>query len=442
MNVKNTITHPILRGLFIVPLVVALGAGVVLVSPVLAQDDWADWDESELPVEIHGFVEAAAGGRVVEDPAQPDDLLLNEARFRLDLAHYGDRAEFTFKGDFVADGILDETYVDIRRAAILLRWATWSDFTVGRQVLTWGTGDLLFLNDRFPKDFMSFFVGRDDEYLKAPSNSFKMTFYSSPANLDFVWTPTFTPDDYITGERLSFYDPFKPGRTSASELGGPIDADLPDKTWENGEFAARLFQNIGGYELAAYGHSGFWNMPTTIDTINMTLGFAELAVWGASVRGNLLGGIANIEGAYYDSRDDRDGTKPFVPNSQVRGLAGYERELVSDLAAGIQYYAEWTQDYDSLLASAPSSAFITEEVRHLLTLRLTQRLMQQTLTLSFFGYYSPNEEDGYVRAAVIRDWSDAVTITVGANVMWGDEQTFFGQLADNTNVYLRARYSF
>ena len=68
--------------------------------------------------------------------------------------------------------------------------------------------------------------------------------------------------------------------------------------------------------------------------------------------------------------------------------------------------------------------------------------MQQTLTLSLFGYYSPNENDGYVRPVVSRDWSDSVIISLGANVMWGDEDTFFGQLADNTNVYFRARYSF
>jgi hypothetical protein len=428
-------------------LVVALiGTGAVLAgtSPAAAQNDWDDWgDESELPVEIHGFVEADVGGRVVGNPVQPDDLLLNEARFRLDLAHYRDRAELYFKGDFIADGIIDDTVIDIRRAAVLLRAAAWLDIVAGRQVLTWGTGDLLFLNDLFPKDFVSFFIGRDDEFLKAPSNSFKTTFYSKTANFDFVWTPTYTSDVYISGERLSFYIPFKPGITSATEMGGPLEATLPDKKWENGEFAARLYRNIKGWELAAYGYAGFWKQPTAIDTASMTLTFADLAVYGASVRGNVLGGIGNIEGAYYDSYKDRDGTDPFLPNSQARGLVGYERELVTDFSTGLQYYAEWTQNYDSLVANAPSSAFVTmEEVRHLLTLRLTQRLMQQTLTLSFFGYYSPNEKDGYIRPVVIRDWSDAVTITLGANFFWGDEKRFFGQLEENTNVYLRVRYSF
>jgi hypothetical protein len=437
---EETIRRP-----FIALAVAALLAGVATIAAgdALAQDDWDDWgDEDALPVEIHGFAEYGVGGRVVSDPTQPNDFLLNEARFRLDLAHYRDRAELYFKGDFLADGVIDDTDIDIRRAAVLLRLTTWLDVVAGRQVLTWGTGDLLFLNDRFPKDFVSFFIGRDDEFLKAPSNSLKATFYPKPANFDFVWTPTLTPDIYITGERLSYYSPFKPGRTSASETGEPLAGELPAKTWENGEFAGRLFRNLGGWELAAYGYGGFWNLPTEIDTIDMTLTFASLAVYGASVRSNLLGGIANIEGAYYDSYDDREGTNATIPNSQIRGLVGYERELYTNLTGGFQYYLERTQDYDSLVTNALTPAFITEETRHLLTLRLTQRLKQQTWTLSLFGYYSPNEKDGYIRPVVIRDWSDSVTITLGANVFWGDEDTFFGQLANNTNVYLRARYSY
>ena len=40
------------------------------------------------------------------------------------------------------------------------------------------------------------------------------------------------------------------------------------------------------------------------------------------------------------------------------------------------------------------------------------------------------------------DWSDGFSVTAGANVMLGDAHTFFGQLEDASNVYLRGRYSF
>jgi hypothetical protein len=425
-------------------LLVGLGAGAVP-GTASAQDDWDDWDEDEeLPVEIHGFVEGLAGGRVVEDETADGDLLANEARFRLDLAHYGDRADVLFKGDFLADGVTDETLIDIRQALLVARAARWLDLRVGRQVLTWGTGDLVFLNDLFPKDWQSFFIGRDDEYLKAPSTSFKLTFYSG-VNLDLVWTPAFEPDRYITGERLSYFNPFTGRIESENSLGAAIDAPLPDKTWENGEFAGRLFETVGGWEMALYGYYGFWKRPLgagfTVDQTPYPI-FTGLGVYGGSLRGNLFGGIGNIEGSYYDSLDDRDGDDPFTPNSQVRGLAAYERELRANLTLGLQYYAEHTLEYDKLIAVSPSPDLEQAETRHLLTARLTQRLKQATWILSLFTYWSPNEEDGYVRPVVTHKWSDAVSISAGANVMWGEDHTFFGQLENNNNVYLRLRYSF
>ena len=422
-------------------------AGVAPATVNAQDDDWDDWDdEGTLPVEIHGFAEAAIGGRVVNDPTSPDDILLSEARFRLDLAHYGDRADMLFKGDFLADGVLDDVLIDLRQAMLLLRAARWLDVRAGRQVLTWGTGDLLFLNDLFPKDWQSFFIGRDDEYLKAPSNSFKFTFYSA-VNFDLAWTPVFTPDNYITGERLSFYNPFTSEIASASTMGGPLQADLPDKTWEDGEFSGRLFKTVNGWELAAYGYSGFFKRPMGIDpdttlTGKASLYFPRLFVGGASIRGNVLGGIGNIEGAFYDSYDDREGANPFIPNSEVRGLAGYERELFANFNLGLQYYFELVMDYDSLVATWPDPRTAQEEIRHLLTARLTQRLRQDTWTVSLFTYWSPNEEDGYVRPVVTHKWSDAVAVTAGGNFMWGDDGTFFGQLKNNNNLYLRLRYSF
>jgi hypothetical protein len=79
-------------------------------------------------------------------------------------------------------------------------WSQQFDIKVGQQILTWGTGDYVFLNDLFAKDFQSFFAGRDDDYLKAPSLSLKVSGFFDLANVDFVVTPKFTPDTYINGD--------------------------------------------------------------------------------------------------------------------------------------------------------------------------------------------------------------------------------------------------
>jgi hypothetical protein len=42
----------------------------------------------------------------------------------------------------------------------------WSETRWILGIITWGVGDLLFINDVFPKDWESFFSGRPPEYLK------------------------------------------------------------------------------------------------------------------------------------------------------------------------------------------------------------------------------------------------------------------------------------
>ncbi len=407
-----------------------------------AQEENAWGDEESLPIQFHGFGEAALGVRVADDPTMADDFVLAEARFRLDLSHYSDRADLLFKGDLVADAVAGDVEIDIRQLLIALRAAKWLDVRLGRQVLTWGTGDLIFINDRFPKDFVSFFVGRADEFLKAPSNSAKFTFYAPPLNIDIVWTPIFTPDETITGERLSFFDPRTGQIESAATLGGPLDPILPPKELGNGEFAGRLYRTVSGYELAAYGYVGFTKQAAAFDTAANRPTYSRLDAFGASVRGNLAGGIANLEGGYYYSVDDKSGRDPDVPNSDIRGLAGYEREIARNFTLGLQYWLVWIQDYDGLIDNSPEPELEPPEADHTFTARLGWLLRQQTLLLSLFTFYSPSEDDAYLRPVIEYDWSDAVKLTLGGNVLLGPDKAFFGQLKNNSNVYARLRYSF
>ncbi len=393
------------------------------------------------PAEIHGLLEVATGSRITDDPLQPDDFLLNDVRFRLDVSHYGDRSDLTFRGDFTSEGGAGPVELDIRQAAITLQLTDWLDLRAGRQVLTWGTGDFVFLNDLFPKDFVSFFIDRQDEFLKAPSNALKLTAYSGPVNVDLVWTPVFAPDRSITGERLSFFNPGVPGLVSATSMGQPFEARRPDRELSNGELAGRLFRNVGGLELSLYGYLGYTKQPLAFDRAANMATHSEMGVYGGSARASVNGGIAHLEGAYYDS-DDSDGTDPNVPNSQIRLLAGYERELVANVTSGAQYYVEGTLDHDELVVNAPNPRFVASEFRHTITGRLTHRLRQETLRLSLFGFYSPNDGDAHFRPSMSYKWSDAITTAAGANLMWGDNATFFGQLENGSNLYVRLRYSY
>ncbi|GAB6905080.1 conserved exported hypothetical protein [Desulfosarcina cetonica] len=394
------------------------------------------WPNFLGPVDVHGFLEMRGGTRTRDDP-EARDISVMEVRLQADLFTYTDWAEFKFKGDVWADGVTEKGEGDVREAWVFSRPSGFLDLKIGRQVLTWGTGDLVFLNDLFPKDWQSYFIGRDSEYLKAPSDAAKISLFTELANLDLVYTPRFDPDRYITGEYISYWDVAAAGHAGRNDI---IHADRPDRWFEDDELAVRLYRNISNYELAVYGYWGFWKRPGG-QTVSGTAIFPELNVYGASIRGQVAGGIGNLELAYYDSAEDSGGGDPLIDNSEIRYVVGYTRDLAMDLNASLQYYVEQLLDYGAYEESL-SGIPARDAFRHVITLQITQLLMNQTLALSLSGYYSPSDKDTYLRPKISYDFTDSIILETGANIFMGEvDHTFFGQFENNTNVYAAVRYS-
>ena len=391
---------------------------------------------------LHGFVEVASGLRVVEDSTQPKDLVLGEGRVQLEVSQEWEGGPRLFlKTDFLGDVADEAVKVDLREGYVDYSPLPNLDLRVGRQIITWGTGDFLFINDVFPKDYISFFIGRQPQYLKLASDALKASLFVGAFSLDLVAIPFFTDDAVLTGRRLSFFD----GLTSQI-VGKDASVVLakPPQTLANMEWAVRLLRQFGSYEVALYGFKGFFHSPLGVrDPGRHELFFPELAVYGGSVRGPGLGGITNLEFGYYDSLENRAGGNPFVENPSIKYLVGYERQAWTDFTVGVQYYVEQMLHFESFKTSLPPGLPSRDEFRHLLTLRLTQLLRYQTVELSLFVFFSPSDRDYYLRPAVSYKITDQLTAVLGANLFGGaKESTAFGQLDANDNVYLRLTYGF
>ena len=409
--------------------------------------DWDDaWSEFEAPrQEPSPFsystnVEMAVGTRVKDDPAISNDMVLAELRNRWNLFYEKESFNLTYKGDLILDDLRSHHHYETREANFFYRPASFLELKAGRQIFTWGTGDLIFLNDLFPKDWQSFFSGRDDRYLKAPSDAVKVSAFSDLVNIDVVYTPEFDSDNYINGERISYYSPLTMQYAGAPPRLSTIDRD---DTFDDSEVAVRLSKTLSGNEYALYFYDGFFKSPTGIDATSLKAYFPALRVWGASYRASVLGGIINMEIADYQSRDDDQGDNPFVPNDQQRYLLGFEKELFANFTFAIQHYLELTRDYKDLLTSSPAPDTEQEEYRRVWTNRLTYRVMNGNLTYSLFSFYSPSDKDGYLRPAIEYRFSDQLQMSVGGNYFFGEEKhTFFNRFEYNSNLYLRVKFHF
>ncbi|MCB9987864.1 MAG: hypothetical protein H6868_00865 [Rhodospirillales bacterium] len=401
----------------------------------------------DLPFELSGFWEVRAGHRLGDDPHEKE-VSLGETRLQLQADKYFGPVAGRVTADLLYDPVLDrhaidldkgEGWLDLREAWLSFSPLDFVDMKAGRQILTWGTGDLIFINDLFPKDWNAFFIGRDTEYLKAPSDALKTSFFSDFANLDVVYTPQFDSDRYIDGRRISFYNG-NLGRRSGTD--SPVVPDGRVDWFSEDEWALRLYRNFEAFEAALYYYDGYWKSPNGQTALGVAT-FPRLRVIGGSIRGPVYKGIMNVEAGHYESPDDPDGTNPLVRNAEERFLAGYEQEIATELTAGIQYYLERMSNYDDYRANLPAGAFQKDKNRHLLTLRLTKMAMDQNLTLSLFTFWSPSDEDGYVRPKASYKLTDEWTVEAGGNIFFGDDQrTFFDQFEENSNAYVSVRYSF
>ncbi|PIQ88466.1 MAG: hypothetical protein COV72_08195, partial [Candidatus Omnitrophica bacterium CG11_big_fil_rev_8_21_14_0_20_42_13] len=340
---------------------------------------------------LHGFLQANYSIRVNDDNpegAKEGNLILGEERVQLKASFYPEKSKMGLfvKYDFYHDWVEKDWAFDFREGYIDLTENKFG-LRVGRQIYTWGVGDLLFINDVFPKDWEAFFEGRPLEYLKIGVDSLKLDIYSDIVSAEAVFMPFFEADDLPSVGRFHFFDPYPniPNR----------ELEKPDSAFENFgnmEYALRLYRHIGDFDVSAYAYKGFFrslgmeadnfNSPTTISSF-----YPGLAVYGLSAQGSALGGVVSAEYGYYDSLDDRSGKDPGINNSQSRFLIGYQKAFPEDFTVEVQYYGELMHQYSQYEDNLPPSFAKKRELHQYITLRLTKLLKYQTLKFSLFTFY-------------------------------------------------------
>ncbi|MBI3592721.1 MAG: hypothetical protein HY099_04485 [Nitrospirae bacterium] len=278
------------------------------------------------------------------------------------------------------------------------------------------------------------------EYLKKGIDGAKIGLYPPFASFELIISPFFEPNNFPDPKRFWMFDPM-PGVTNREKR-------EPSSNLRNTEVAVRVYRDVAGFDASLYFYRGFFRQASMLpDSISspghITLFYPELSVYGASIQGRALDGVLSLEGGYYDSRQDRRGTDPMVPNSQTRFLIGYQRQMWEDFTLGLQYYGEYMHDYSEYKENLPAGFPKEKRLHELATLRLSQFLLHQTLRLSFFSFYSPSDRDYMLNPEIKYNFSDHVWAAIGGNIFGGGEKwSQFGQLDRNDNVYAHLRYEF
>lgn len=390
-------------------------------------------------ISLHGFLQGNYSFDAVRSNPDGGDFKLAEERLQLKLDVSKEPLHLFLKADSFYDHIDRKADLELREGYIDYTASSW-DMRTGRQILTWGIGDLIFINDFFPKDYAAFFSGRPLEYLKKGVDGVKIGAYPGFASFDLVIIPFFEPNKFPDTKRFWIFDPM----SSITDR----EKQEPAVSLKNTEVAFRAYRDIAGYDAALYFYRGFIRQPSVMPDnpmmpTKLTLFYPKLSVYGASLQGKALDGVLSLEAGHYDFRQDRDGSDPMIPNAQTRFLIGYQRQLWEDFTVGLQYYGEYMHDYTAYRKTIPTGLPKENRLHDLVSVRLTQFLMHQTLRLSFFSFLSLSEGDYLLNPEIKYNFSDHIWTAIGANIFGGGEKwSQFGQLDKNDNVYFQIRYEF
>ncbi len=414
-------------------IVIYLVAGLVitcLLSPsdVIASD-----------ISLHGFLQTNYSLNTASSNPDGGDFKWAEERAQIKLAADKEPFRLFLKNDFFYDHIDRKADMELREGYADYTSGKW-DLRLGRQVITWGLGDLIFINDVFPKDYEAFFSGRPLEYMKKGVDGAKLGIYPDFASVELVAIPFFESNNYPDTKRFWMFDPMPSIMTREEKE--------PNTNLKNTELAVRIYRDIAGLDTSIYYYRGFYRKPymmpdSMTNTTKITLFYPKLSVYGASLQGRAIGGVLSLEAGYYDSREDRKGTDFTVPNSQTKFLIGYQRQLWEDFTVGVQYYIEYMHSYSEYIKNQPTGFPKDKKLYQLSTLRFTQLLFHQTLRLSFFAFSSPSDGDYMLNPEVKYNFTDNLWAAIGGNIFGGGKEwSQFGQLDKNDNIYLQLRYEF
>lgn len=415
---------------------IALGLGLwSVVLPAQAQEESRPW-EVNATLLTNDTVRTTG----LQPPAgQGGDYPLAEERLRFECTASSPTtaASVRARTEVAHDAVDGQFDLELREAYVDYAVGPW-DFRLGRQIATWGVGDLLFVSDIFPKDWSSFFTGRPLEYLKVGMDGLRVRRSGERLQAEFFVLPGFEPDVPLTADRFFFYDPLAAITNRVEER--------PERKFDHAELALRVSGRLADFEVAFHAYRGYWRTPSArpdnlAAPTQLTVRYPKLAVYALSGQGNALDGVVSFEAGYHDSREDRDGSDPSTPNSQWRALAGYQRQLGEETTLGVQYYGELMTDDAAYGRTLPATFAAQRRYRDTVTLRLEQWLRHQTLRLSLFTFISPADADYLIQPLVSYNVSDELTATLTGNIFGGRKRTtMLGALDQNDNLALSVRY--
>lgn len=348
--------------------------------------------------------------------------------------------------------------LSLREGYLAYQSAGW-DLRAGKQILPWGKSDAINPTDFVTgKDFT--FFNPDEEVRRSGSTSLFLAWTptqgNAPVTFQLYWSPAFAPS------RLLIANSVLPAGVNPT-----IATTLPGVSPENSEGAFRTLVTGSRWDASLTLYRGWNRMPqlglvsvVTVPTPQATLNlsFSRITAVGGDLSFTLDPWIFRAEGAYVFTENSSVATT-LIPPNHLYAVLGVERPLGSSFRAQLQgvlkAYPYWLSpaslmDADPIVGPikvqiAQTNALILnyqDQVRPSMTARISYENTTKGWDAELFGMVNFIGADFLLRPKLAYHVTDAIRLTLGADVYVGDSDTPLGALRPYSAVFTEAKLSF
>ncbi len=402
-------------------------------------------------MEFSGFYQNWMAVRAAEE----NDIMLIRNRVRLDGNLYGETVGGYFSIDIRNDGTSGEYDFEtsFREAYVDLFFSN-VEFRLGKQQVVWGKADGVFINDIVCPLDMSMFLLQDFDNIRMGLPMAKANLYLGNWMLEGLWIPKFEPWQFAEAGSDWEFTLSVPPDTVWDLIPNVIhlnDEELPENSLENSEFGLKLSTFLLGADISLLYLDGYADLPVIqVDSVTMIIDptlevptqmdtylspiYYRSPMYGLNFSRPVFTTVIRGELGYFGDRRFSNVNMQTVTSDYFSGMMGLD--FTGPLGSSISFQAIHRQIMDY------KSGMVDDETEQMATATISGSFLRETVIASVLGLADVNEDAGLGRLDISYAWSDALRISLGGFLLWGNEDTLFGQFDVNDNIYLKIKYSF
>lgn len=362
----------------------------------------------------------------------PNDFLASETMARLETRSFKENWSLFASMNLSANHTLkDESGVSIHEAYIDYVGPSW-DVRLGRQIIIWGNADGVRITDNISPSDLSEYISRDFDEIRMAVDAVKLRITGDKGTGELIYIPFFrqgiSPDED---------SPWALGKSDSDTTGN----SKPRKNIENGELGAKYALFLPGVDMALsyfYTWNDFPYYTCTRDTgsCQATSPFHRLHIFGLEFSRPCNDFVFRGEAAFFHGKRylSKIENSPLTQRDQIKWLLGIDWSPGNNWSLSFQGTEDRILDYPTNIQQREHSTMITANI--------SKKLFREKLTLSGMHYLNLNEKDSLTRLSSEYQVSDGFSLFFGSDIFKGEKTGNFGKYKENTQVWLKAKYSF